>query len=87
MIVGMPQGSKTVRREGFWPAHQSSPNQVPRGAPKLKKDGTMKLLIAFAAVLSSAALTVPTVTDVGESRPVEAPLQAAATDRSDAKNA
>ena len=27
----------------------------------------MKLVIAFAAVLSSAALTVPTVTDVGGS--------------------
>ncbi len=47
----------------------------------------MKLLIAFAAVLSSAALTVPTVTDVTESRSADAPLQAAATDRSDAKNA
>jgi len=32
----------------------------------------MKLLIAFAAVLSSAALTVPTVTGVGEPRSADA---------------
>ncbi|MES2904364.1 MAG: hypothetical protein V4696_09290 [Pseudomonadota bacterium] len=32
----------------------------------------MKLLIAFAAVLSSAALTVPTVTDLGDKKSSEA---------------
>ena len=32
----------------------------------------MKLLIAFAAVLSSATLTVPTVTDLGDKRSSEA---------------
>lgn len=47
----------------------------------------MKLLIAFAAVLSSAALTVPTVTEVGASSPAESPPLAAATDRSVAQNA
>lgn len=87
MIAGLSQGIKTMRREGFWPAHQSSPSRMPRSAPTLKKDGIMKLLIAFAAVLSSAALTVPTVTDVGASGPAEAPPLAAATDKSGARNA
>lgn len=32
----------------------------------------MKLLIAVAAVMSSAALTVPTVTDLGDSKSNEA---------------
>ena len=32
----------------------------------------MKIIIAFAAVLSSAALTVPTVTDVGHSKSADA---------------
>lgn len=48
----------------------------------------MKLLIAFAAVLSSAALTVPTVTDLGESGSTEArALASLAGDRSDQRNA
>jgi len=48
----------------------------------------MKLLIAFAAVLSSAALTVPTVTDVTDSRSAEArQLAALAVDGSERKNA
>ena len=32
----------------------------------------MKLLIAFAAVLSSAVLTVPTVTDLGDKNSIDA---------------
>ena len=39
----------------------------------------MKLLIAFAAVLSSAALTVPTVTDLGDKKSSEARQLAAQT--------
>jgi hypothetical protein len=46
----------------------------------------MKLLIAFAAVLSSAALTVPTVTELGQSED-ERSLVAQASDRSDESNA
>ena len=46
----------------------------------------MKLLIAFAAILSSAALTVPTLTDVGEP-PADARQFASLADRSDDKNA
>ena len=46
----------------------------------------MKLLIAFAAVLSSAALTVPTVTDVGESDRDDA-TRIAASSYADEKNA
>ena len=47
----------------------------------------MKLLIAFAAVLSSAALTVPTVTDVGDSQSADARQMASLTaDGSDDKN-
>lgn len=43
----------------------------------------MKLLIAFAAVLSSAALTVPTVTDVTGSRSSDSrPLASLTDDRS-----
>ena len=45
----------------------------------------MKLFIAFAAVLSSAALTVPTVTDVGDSDRAAAARIAASSD-ADAKN-
>jgi hypothetical protein len=48
----------------------------------------MKLLIAFAAVLSSAALTVPTVTDISETRSSEARQVASlSANGSDAKNA
>ncbi len=47
----------------------------------------MKLLIAFAAVLSSAALTVPTVTDVGQSTADGRQLASLAADGSDDKNA
>ena len=48
----------------------------------------MKLMIAFAAVLSSAALTVPTVTDVTESKAADArPLASLAADGSEPKNA
>ena len=48
----------------------------------------MKLLIAFAAVLSSAALTVPTVTDVTASRSTDARQMASLTDdRSTANDA
>lgn len=46
----------------------------------------MKLLIAFAAVLSSAALTVPTVTDVGDSDRDQA-AQIAASSYTAEKNA
>ena len=46
----------------------------------------MKLLIAFAAVLSSAALTVPTVTEVGDSNRDKA-AQIAASSYADEKNA
>ena len=46
----------------------------------------MKLLIAFAAVLSSAALTVPTVTEVGDSDRDQAARVAAST-YADEKNA
>jgi hypothetical protein len=42
----------------------------------------MKLLIAFAAVLSSAILTVPTVTDVGNGRSPDATQIAALTSSS-----
>ncbi len=47
----------------------------------------MKLLIAFAAVLSSAALTVPTVTEVGESTAEERLLASFEADRSERTNA
>jgi len=46
----------------------------------------MKLLIAFAAVLSSAALTVPTVTDLGDSNR-DGAAQLAASSYADEKNA
>ena len=42
-------------------------NRTPSRRPLEEKDGNMKLLIAFAAVLSSAALTVPTVADISGS--------------------
>ncbi len=53
----------------------------------MKKDGTMKLLIAFAAVLSSAALTVPTVTDITQSTADVRELASLAAHGSDDKNA
>jgi hypothetical protein len=43
----------------------------------------MKLLIAIAAVLSSAALTVPTVTDLGDKNMVEGRQLAALATASD----
>ena len=46
----------------------------------------MKLMIAFAAVLSSAALTVPTVTDLDDSNRNGA-AQIAASSYADEKNA
>ena len=47
----------------------------------------MKLLIAFAAVLSSAALTVPTVTDVAEPQSADARQLASLTAVMDNVNA
>jgi len=47
----------------------------------------MKLLIAFAAVLSSAALTVPTVAEIGDSKAEARPVASLAADGSERKNA
>ncbi len=72
VIEALHDPIQTGRREEIRLLFRTFPNRNPRVANANRKDGTMKLVIAVAAVLSSAALTVPTVTDLGDTKSSEA---------------